>query len=158
MSDEEDREEDREEPEEPEERAEREDEAEAAGPAGELKTLGLERWVQFAFVAAAIVTFFLVDKLINLVWGYFAEPNTTIATAAAAIVGILTGFILYRHPRVNPLVHEVAGELAKVTWPTRQETWYSTGVVIITSIIAAIYVGLFDAAWSWVSDLIYSTS
>jgi preprotein translocase subunit SecE len=142
---------------EPEERDER-DEEDAQAHSGEVRTLGLERWVQFAFVAIAGITFYLVDKLINLVWGYFAEPEAAIATGAAAIVGILTGFLLYRHPRVNPLAHEVAGELAKVTWPSRKETWYSTGVVIITSVIAAIYLGVFDAAWAWFTDLIYATS
>ncbi len=134
---------------------EREDEAAAAA---EPKTLGLERWVQFAFVALAGVTFFLADKLIAFVWGYFAEPQATAVTGAAAIVGILTGYLCYRHPRVKPWADEVAGELAKVTWPSRRETWYSTVVVIITSIIAAVYLGAFDALWSAFTDLIYTTT
>ncbi len=126
--------------------------------AAEVKTLGLERWVQFAFVALAGVTFFIASKLITFVWGYFAEPQTMVATGAAAILGILTGYLAYRHPRLNPWAHEVAGELAKVTWPTRQETWYSTVVVIVTSIIAAVYLGVFDALWSAFTDLIYTTT
>lgn len=126
--------------------------------ATEAKTLGLERWVQFAFVVVAGLTFFVSDKLITLVWGYFAEPQATIVSGAAAILGILTGYLLYRHPKLNPLAHEVAGELAKVSWPTRQETWTSTVVVIVTSIVAAAYLGAFDALWSAFTDLIYSTS
>ncbi|MEC7519890.1 MAG: preprotein translocase subunit SecE [Myxococcota bacterium] len=124
----------------------------------EAKTLGMERWVQFAFVVIAILTFYLSDKLISFVWGFFAEPEATLVSGIAAIIGILTGFLLYRHPKVRPLADEVAGELSKVTWPTRQETWRNTVVVIITSIIAAAYLGIFDSLWSAFTDLIYSTS
>jgi preprotein translocase subunit SecE len=127
-------------------------------PATEPKTLGLERWVQFGFVALAGLTFFISDKLITFVWGFFAEPQATLVTGAAAIVGILTGYFTYRHPRVKPWADEVAGELSKVTWPSRRETWYSTVVVIITSIIAAVYLGAFDALWSAFTDLIYTTT
>jgi preprotein translocase subunit SecE len=122
------------------------------------RTLGLERWVQFAFVLLAGVTFFLSDKLIAVVWTYFAEPDSTIVSGVAAIVGILTGYLLYRHPKVRPLADEVAGELSKVTWPSRRETWYSTVVVIVASIIAAVYLGAFDTLWSAFTDLIYATS
>lgn len=127
-------------------------------PAAEPKTLGLERWVQFGFVLVAILTFFLADKLIEFVWGYFAQPESAVVTGAAAILGIIVGYVAYRHPRLNPMAHEVAGELSKVTWPSRQETSYSTVVVIVTSIIAAAYLGAFDALWSTFTDLIYATS
>jgi preprotein translocase subunit SecE len=124
----------------------------------EAKTLGLERWVQFAFVAIAGLTFFLSDKLISYIWNFFQEPDSTLVTGVSAIVGILTGYMLYRNPKVKPLADEVAGELSKVTWPSRRETWYSTVVVIVTSIIAATYLGLFDTLWSAFTDLIYATS
>ena len=50
----------------------------------------------------------------------------------------------------------MVGELSKVTWPTRDETYYSTLVVIVTSVIAAVYTGAFDAVWSAFSDLVYN--
>ena len=74
----------------------------------EARTLGLERWVQFAFVIIAGLTFFLGDKLITFIWEYFAEPQSTIVTACAALLGIVTGVALYRHPKVRPLADEVA--------------------------------------------------
>jgi preprotein translocase SecE subunit len=49
----------------------------------------------------------------------------------------------------------VAVELASVTWPTRKETWGNTVVVFVVSLVAAIIIGLFDAGWSAVTDLIY---
>jgi preprotein translocase SecE subunit len=42
-----------------------------------------------------------------------------------------------------------------VTWPTRQELGAATVVVIITSIIMSIVLGLFDTLWSWMSNVIY---
>lgn len=124
----------------------------------EAKTLGLERWVQFAFVLIAGLTMFLSDKLIAYIWNFFQEPDETMTTGLAVVVGILTGFFLYRHPKVKPLADEVAGELSKVTWPARKETWSSTIVVIVTSIIAATYLGVFDALWGAFTDIIYATS
>jgi len=50
---------------------------------------------------------------------------------------------------------EVTNELRKVTWPTRKETQAATLVVIVTVIVAAIFLGLFDAIWSWLTSLIY---
>lgn len=124
----------------------------------EAKTLGLERWVQFAFVGVAALVFFVGDKLIGFIWSFFAEPDGILVSGIAAILGILTGYLLYRHDTVKPYVDEVAGELSKVTWPTRPETWRNTVVVIITSVIAAVFLGVFDAVWSAFTDLIYMTT
>ena len=40
---------------------------------------------------------------------------------------------------------EAKAELKRVTWPTKQQLWYSTIVVIVVSLIAAVYLGLVDA-------------
>ncbi|MGE0786207.1 MAG: preprotein translocase subunit SecE [Sandaracinaceae bacterium] len=127
-------------------------------PADAPRTLGIERWVQFAFVAVAGLVFFIGDKLIYFIWDQFGEPNATLVSGAAAILGLVVGYVLYRHDRVKPWVDDVAGELAKVTWPSRDETWRNTVVVIVTSVIAAVLLGVFDAAWSAFTDLIYSTT
>jgi len=39
---------------------------------------------------------------------------------------------------------EVKEELAKVVWPSRNELWGSTGVVILTTLILAAFIGLVD--------------
>lgn len=118
-------------------------------------TLGIERWVQFAFIALAVFVFWFLDHAIEAVWDVFADPKSNIVTGAAALSAMAIAVILYRHGKVNRFAREVAAELAKVTWPTRQETWAQTLVVIVVSIIAAVIIGVFDAAWSAVTDLIY---
>jgi preprotein translocase subunit SecE len=39
---------------------------------------------------------------------------------------------------------EVRSELNKVTWPTREEIFQMTGIVIITTVIVSAYVGVID--------------
>jgi preprotein translocase subunit SecE len=117
--------------------------------------LGVERWVQFAFIAIALTAFYAFDHLIAFTWGFFAEPDPTIVSGTSALIGMVGAFALYRHPRVYEMAHEVVSELSKVTWPTRDETYYSTVVVIVTSVIAALYTGIFDAVWSAFTDLVY---
>jgi preprotein translocase subunit SecE len=119
------------------------------------KTLGLARWVQLAFMAFAIVLLLIFDRLITIIWDKFAEPDPLLVSALAVALGAGCALAAYRHATVNRLANEVVGELAKVSWPTRDEVQVSTVVVIITSIIAAVIVGSFDAVWSAITDLIY---
>lgn len=118
-------------------------------------TLGLTRWVQYVFVVAGLFFLWFLDKLVTLLWSNFAEPPTTAITAIAAVVGLGGAIALYRNERVHTLVTDVVTELAKVTWPTRNETYASTVVVIVTSLIAAAIVGAFDFVWSFFTDLLY---
>jgi preprotein translocase subunit SecE len=118
-------------------------------------TLGLARWVQYVFVVAGLFFLWFLDKLVTLIWSNFAEPPATAITGIAAVIGLGGAIALYRNERVHTLVTDVVTELAKVTWPTREETYVSTVVVIITSLIAAAIVGAFDFVWSFVTDLLY---
>lgn len=117
--------------------------------------LGLERWVQFAFVALAVFLVYVTDKLVTFGWEFWAEPDDTIVTAVAVAVGLAGSFLAYQNDRIRDFATEVVTELSKVTWPTREETWYSTLVVLTASFIAAVYTGMFDAIWSAITDLVY---
>lgn len=119
------------------------------------KALGLERWLQLAFAGFALLCLWILDRTITLVWDRFAEPPPTVVTLLAAVIALTLTMVLYRHERVNRVAREVVGELAQVTWPSREETRVSTVVVIIASIIASIIIGIFDATWSWITDFIY---
>jgi preprotein translocase subunit SecE len=125
------------------------------GAQGEAKVLGLQRWVQMAFTAFALLLFWVLDKIITIIWDRFAEPTPELVTLIAAVLGAGATMVLYRNPRVSRIAQEIVAELAKVSWPSRRETQVSTIVVIVTSLIAAMIVGAFDAAWSKLTDLIY---
>ena len=136
------------------------DEIDKARPTG---TLGVERWVQFAYAACAITLAWFLIKLSTAIWTILAdtvdvvpEPNATIIAVGAGLVALMTAVITYRSQKIHTFVVEVCVELSKVTWPTRKETWSQTIVVIIVSIIAAVILGVFDALWSQITDFIYN--
>ena len=105
-------------------------------------------------VGAAFLLWFL-DKVGTLVWQNFAEPPAVIITAASVVISVVATIAVYRNAAAHHLVAQVVAELAKVTWPSRKETYASTIVVIITSLIAAGIVGGFDFVWSFFTDLLY---
>ena len=53
--------------------------------------------------------------------------------------------------RKNVLVRwwrETVGELRKVTWPTRQEAWHLTRIVIVVMIIMSAFLFILDFVFS----------
>jgi len=124
------------------------------GGAGK-KTLGLERWVQLGFMIVALMFVWLFDHVIATIWYNFADPNEAIVTLCAVVAGFIATAMLYRHKGTNDLAHEVADEMSRVTWPTRKETSNSTVIVVVTSVITAAVLFLFDTVWSAVTDLVY---
>ena len=46
--------------------------------------------------------------------------------------------------KVLDYIRESKAELKKVTWPTKQQLWYSTIVVIVVTFIVSAYLGLVD--------------
>jgi preprotein translocase subunit SecE len=135
-------------------------EQDKARPTG---TLGVERWVQFAFAACAITVAWFLIKSSTAVWTILAdtidavpEPDSTMIAVGAGLVALISAVIAYRSDKIHTFVLEVCVELSKVSWPTRKETWSQTVVVLIVSVIAAIILGVYDAVWSHITDLIYN--
>lgn len=124
------------------------------GGAGK-RTLGIERWVQMGFMVVALLLVWLSGNLINAIWYAFADPNESLVTVASVVVGILGAIALYRYQPAHGLANEIAEEMSKVSWPSRKETSNSTVVVVVTSIVAAIMLFMFDTIWSAVTDLVY---
>ncbi|MBN1655139.1 MAG: preprotein translocase subunit SecE [Deltaproteobacteria bacterium] len=115
-------------------------------------------------MVVAVFLFWLLDKTVALIWRLVADTWTTLPevdtvsiyiTIFSAAAAAALGRYLYVNQKINRLSHEVIAELVKVSWPTREEVSVSTVVVIITSIIASIILGTFDAIWSTITDLIY---
>ena len=46
--------------------------------------------------------------------------------------------------KVLDYIRESKAELKKVTWPTKQQMWYSTIVVIVVTFMVSAYLGLVD--------------
>ncbi len=56
--------------------------------------------------------------------------------------------------KVRTFVQEVRAEMAKVTWPTREELIGSTGVVLMTMLILSSFIGAADLLFSSVLRMI----
>ena len=118
--------------------------------------MGPNKAVHVMFFSGGIILF----GLLALTGDWIASsvtrtPNDFIVNGIALAVALAVGIGAYRNERVNTLAFEVAGELQKVTWPTRAETQAATLVVLVTVVIAAAILGLFDAVWSTLTDLVY---
>ena len=113
------------------------------------------KWVHVMFAVAGIILAWFFAKCGDWVWSYFAKPNDLYVGAGAVVVAGVITIVAWKNEQLFALATEVASELRKVTWPTRKETVSSTIVVIITTIVASLLLGLFDATWSWVTRLIY---
>ena len=126
----------------------------AKGTAG--AQLDLTRYVHILFIFGAALVAYLAYEIINNVWMRFdPEPSFPMLFGLAGVVGAAIGVYFWKHERTRQLAQEVIGELSRVNWPTRKELGAATVVVIVTSIILAIILGLFDAFWSWLTSIIY---
>jgi preprotein translocase SecE subunit len=82
-----------------------------------------------------------------------------LATDLAAYgVSAIAAIVVLNHPQLRALCTEVVDELSKVTWPSRQETGSATVVVIVTVLICAAYLWVFDAVWLKLTDWILGVS
>ena len=45
---------------------------------------------------------------------------------------------------IKDLIRDGKTEFGKITWPGKQQVWYSTLVVIIVTLVVAAYLGLVD--------------
>lgn len=46
--------------------------------------------------------------------------------------------------KIKNMIREARAELNKITWPGKQQVWYSTLVVIAVTVVVAAYLGIVD--------------
>ena len=112
--------------------------------------------VHLMYLGGAVVLFYTLKWSFDWILGYFATtPSEFLVTVLSALIAVTAGVVLYRNDRVHTLANEVSAELKKVSWPTAKEVKAATTVVIVMAIISAVILGLFDFAWSNLTELIY---
>jgi preprotein translocase subunit SecE len=57
--------------------------------------------------------------------------------------------------KIKKYLKETAGELRKMTWPTKQELIGSTVVVIVVSLVVAVFIGIVDRVLAAVVRVIF---
>ena len=113
------------------------------------------KWTHVMFAVGGLILAWLLIKLGEWIWGYFGKPNGLLLGAICFGLAGTATLVAWRNEQVIGLASEVAGELKKVTWPSRKELVSSTVVVIVTTVISSVVLGVFDGVWSWVTRMIY---
>lgn len=117
-------------------------------------------WVLLFFVASAMVVamgfhyalrdIFAWIQLDNIaVLGDSFRLSTLIAASLALILAIFFG-VLYAPSR--RFVEQSILEFYKVAFPEWSETRLATFTVVIVSVVASLILGVFDAAFSWLTN------
>ncbi len=145
-----------------------EDELEGLAPA----QIGVEKYVHAAFFLVGILVAYLAGKVLFAAWNslgdwpsavrmvpalisYSEEQRGSLTLIVGAVVGLLIVLRYYRRPAVRNWATEVAGELARVTWPSKEATTNGTLVVLIAGAVATTYVTLLDRFWGYLTNLVY---
>lgn len=121
------------------------------------------RYVLWGYIAIGLLVWLVLYKSLSGLWDVFkwndyqlAGESIKMTTLIAFGFATLLVLFLWRNSRINNTAIEIAAELKKVTWPSKKETYSSTVVVIITTIIISAILGLFDLIWSFVTSGIYT--
>ncbi len=124
--------------------------------------LGTRRFVFAAYFAFAILVGFIVDKIASFAWyrlsqwkPQIGDEKGELVMGVSAVIGAAVALYYWRNKAVHSMIEEIASELAKVTWPTKQEVTNNTTVVIITTGVATAFFALMDRFWGFVTNWVY---
>lgn len=132
--------------------SETEDDEDDEDEEGALPTqMGHRRYVYAAFFSFAIALSYFLSKAATSAWHQLSqytpkvgEPREDVMTPIAAVISAIIMFAVYRRPDVRQLSDEVALELSKVEWPTREKVRRSTTIVVTATLGTATAFWLYD--------------
>jgi len=109
-----------------------------------------------AFLLLSLVLSLALGDLFSLVaWhdkailGDRFTLTTLIAVVLSALTCVYAGIL---NKKSKTFVEESVSELNKVAWPTWAETRGNTVTVVVTCIVAALILGVFDSVFSWITN------
>jgi len=115
------------------------------------------------FVVGALLVGVTLNAATSSMVAQFALQNTRVfgllsVTSLVAIVGAIGAFAyLIRSRQTLVFTDEIMQELAKVTWPNREETLRASTTVVVTTLLVAGLLGVYDFCWKNLADLILFT-
>jgi len=93
---------------------------------------------------------------------FFEVPGIGIGVTPALLIALATFvgagfgiFLILNRPTTADLLIDTELEMKKVSWPTRQEAWNSSVVVVVTVLIFTIVLFLFDVLLNKALQLIF---
>ena len=118
-----------------------------------------QKWVNLSFVAASLLLAYVL-YLLSLKFSVLLDVEGRIGSldkilmAGAAAVGFGCFLALNRSGVATGFMNEVVAEVAKVTWPTSNETFKATIAVLIAVTIAGVVLWLVDGFWVYLVSLV----
>lgn len=125
--------------------------------------MNVKRYVNMGFVIAGLLAWMVLGPfyawLIELIHPVWDTPLIGVEFRVSNLLGLITAFggaaWAWTHEEIYTQAMEIGNELSKVTWPKWDETRNATIVVVITTMIIAGILGLFDFVWAKVTEMIY---
>jgi preprotein translocase subunit SecE len=125
-------------------------------------SMGHQRFVYAGYLSAGVGIAFLATKVIAGVWHLIqkrspqiGDPHDEFIYPVAILIGLAVPLYYYRKQSARQYVEEVAEELSKVTWPSKNEVINSTTIVVVTTLVATVFFALLDQFWRFVTDKVY---
>jgi preprotein translocase subunit SecE len=93
---------------------------------------------------------------------YFLAESAAIIRVAAVLAGVILGALLAwtsapgKH--FYAFAQESAAETRKVVWPSRKESFQTTGIVFLFVVVMALFLWIVDAGLLWVVKLLMGRS
>ncbi len=117
---------------------------------------------QLTFLAAALIAFLSAYELYRTGWlsnplgaeRPFAGMKYILLIVLSAL-GFWFSFRIVNYPKFADFLIAVQAEMNKVSWPTRQELWNASVVVMFVIFAMAALLFLFDVIWSFVFRAIH---
>ena len=111
-----------------------------------------QKWVNLSYVAFALLTAYVVFAIATKFSVFLdiegrVQSLDKILLVGSCVFGFGIFFGLNRSAKANGFMNEVVSELAKVTWPTQNETVKATIAVLIAVVIAGTVLWLVDSIW-----------
>ena len=79
------------------------------------------------------------------------DVRELIGPALLGLVIALVAFTLFStRQKIVAYMRETRAELGKVSWPSRADATDLTVVVLVTITVSALFLGFFDAVFTWV--------
>lgn len=122
-----------------------------------------KRYIIFAFMGLTFLLWVTLSKLLSTV-AYLADVSDpailgnqfTQSTLIALVVAVGAGVYTYRRKDVQSFSQDVVEELMKVAWPDWKTTRSATATVVVTTLVVAVMLGVFDNAWRLMTGIIYA--
>jgi preprotein translocase subunit SecE len=117
--------------------------------------------ITVSFLVAGGLVYVIVALMLQFLAQSFAviarvESNEILSNGLPVGLGLLTFAVLQFNSKTVAYMDGVTTELRKVVWPSRKDTTVMTVVVIIMLIISGTVVGVYDAAWAYIVNLVVS--